>query len=122
MQNEERRVVSTMQETFIKQIADLSRVVAELNVNMSIHKKMMEQIQDSQKDYKNFAILMERNSNKVDEAMRHVSEVHKMHSTCNIKELEKDFIAVKAKLQLIGGALLVLASGSGIALFKIFSP
>lgn len=119
---EERRIVSTMQETFVKKIADLSAVVAELNVNMGIHRTMMEEIKESQKEYKNFAILMERNSNKVDEAMRHVKEVHDMHSKCNIKDLEKDFIAVKAKLQLIGGAIFVIASGSGIALFKIFMP
>lgn len=118
---EERRVVSTMQETFIKQIADLSRTVGELNIKLSVHHNMMEEIRDSQKEYRNFAILMERNSNKVEEAMKEVKEVHKLHTTCNVKDVEKNLSVVTTKQALMIKIMGVLGTAVVAALVKSFT-
>ena len=111
--SEERRFVGTLQETFIKQISELSGSVARLNSNM-------EEMKEQQRGYVNLMISVERNNLKVESALEEIKKLYAIHNSCGIKEVSQKVEVLNSRVGLIGKALGALGAGLVPIIYKVF--
>lgn len=117
---EERRVISTLQETFIKQISELSNAVGQLNVSMTVHRGMMLEIKENQKEYTRLMLIVERNNVKIDDALVSISKLDERHNKCSIHDVEKKVESLDSKVSMIAKVIGVMGAGLVPVIYKLF--